>query len=121
LNAAVAILAALLNRNATGEGQAIDISMLDSVLAANDSTLQKFIFTDGQADDAGPAFRPPLKMKDGHMAAALAMEFERVLKAIGRVDLLEQRRFRVVEERHKPENFREYYQIYGFIAAYNRL
>ena len=111
LNAAVAILAALLNRNATGEGQAIDISMLDSVLAANDSTLQKFIFTDGQADDAGPAFRPPLRMKDGHMAAALAMEFERVLKAIGRVDLLEQRRFKVVEERHKPENFGEYYQM----------
>ncbi len=111
LNAAVAILAALLNRHATGEGQAIDISMLDSVLAANDSSLQKFIFTDGKDDHPGPAFRPPLKMKDGHMAAALSMSFERVLQAMGRLDLLEQRRFKVVEERHKPENFGEYYQM----------
>jgi CoA:oxalate CoA-transferase len=111
LNAAVAILAALLSRNVTGEGQAIDISMLDSMLAANDSTLQKFIFTDGQDDNPGPAFRPPLKMKDGHMAAALSMEFERVLQAIGRVDLLEERRFKVVAERQKPENFSEYYQM----------
>jgi CoA:oxalate CoA-transferase len=111
LNAAVAILAALLNRNATGEGQAIDISMLDCVLAANDSALQKFIFTDGQDDHPGPAFRPPLKMKDGYMAAALSWGFERVLKAIGRVDLLEESRFRVVKERHKQENFNEYYQM----------
>jgi hypothetical protein len=47
------ILAAL-EPQCHGEGQAIDIPMLDSK-GQNDSTLQKFIFTDGQADDAGPA------------------------------------------------------------------
>jgi crotonobetainyl-CoA:carnitine CoA-transferase CaiB-like acyl-CoA transferase len=111
LNAAIAILGALLHREFTGEGEAIDISMLDCVLAANDSTLEKHIFSEGQLDTAGIAFRPPLRVKDGHMAAALAMQFERVTEAIGRPDLLEDERFKTMEERHKGENFDEYLQI----------
>jgi crotonobetainyl-CoA:carnitine CoA-transferase CaiB-like acyl-CoA transferase len=111
LNAAIAILGALLHREFTGEGEAIDISMLDCVLAANDSTLEKHIFSEGQLDTAGIAFRPPLRVKDGHMAAALAMQFERVTEAIGRPDLLEDQRFKTMEERHKGENFDEYLQI----------
>jgi len=111
LNAAIAILGALLHREFTGEGEAIDISMLDCVLAANDSTLEKHIFSEGQLDTAGIAFRPPLRVKDGHMAAALAMQFERVTEAIGRPDLLEDKRFKTMEERHKGENFDEYLQI----------
>jgi crotonobetainyl-CoA:carnitine CoA-transferase CaiB-like acyl-CoA transferase len=111
LNAAIAILGALLHRELTGEGEAIDISMLDCVLAANDSTLEKHIFSEGQLDTAGIAFRPPLRVKDGHMAAALAMQFERVTEAIGRPDLLEDQRFKTIEERHKGENFDKYLQI----------
>lgn len=111
LNAAIAILGALLHREFTGEGEAIDISMLDCVLAANDSTLEKHIFSEGQLDTAGIAFRPPLRVKDGHMAAALAMQFERVTEAIGRPDLLEDERFKTMEERHKGENFDKYLQI----------
>ncbi|MEE9437080.1 MAG: hypothetical protein V3V37_10375 [Candidatus Adiutricales bacterium] len=41
------------------EGQSIDISMLDSILAANDSTLQKYIFSDGKDDIPTLVFRPP--------------------------------------------------------------
>jgi crotonobetainyl-CoA:carnitine CoA-transferase CaiB-like acyl-CoA transferase len=111
LNAAIAILGALLHREFTGEGEAIDISMLDCVLAANDSTLEKHIFSEGQLDTPGIAFRPPLRVKDGHMAAALAMQFERVIEAIGRPDLLEDERFKSMEERVKGENFDEYLQI----------
>jgi crotonobetainyl-CoA:carnitine CoA-transferase CaiB-like acyl-CoA transferase len=111
LNAAIAILGALLHREFTGEGEAIDISMLDCVLAANDSTLEKYIFSEGQLDTPGIAFRPPLRVKDGHMAAALAMQFERVAHAIGRPDLLEDERFKKMEERHKGENFDGYLEI----------
>lgn len=51
------------------EGQSINISMLDSILAANDSTIQKYIFSDGKDDIPTLVFRPPLKMKDGHVSA----------------------------------------------------
>ena len=111
LNAAIAILGALFNRESTGEGESIDISMLDCVLAANDSTLEKYIFSEGQLDTVGAAFRPPLRVKDGHIAAALAMQFERVVEAIGRPDLLKEERFKIIEERYKEENFDEYFQM----------
>jgi crotonobetainyl-CoA:carnitine CoA-transferase CaiB-like acyl-CoA transferase len=55
-NAAIAILAALYHRELTGEGQAIDISMLDCVLAANDTTIQKYIFSDGEIEDVRTSF-----------------------------------------------------------------
>jgi formyl-CoA transferase/CoA:oxalate CoA-transferase len=110
LNAAVAILAALYSREFTGKGQAIDISMLDCLFAANDSTIQKFIFSGGQLDHPGVAFRPPLKMKDGQVAAALFMNFEGVIRAMNRPDLLEDPRFRTMEERVKLENFQEYFR-----------
>ena len=111
LNATVAILAALLHREFTGEGQAIDISMLDCLLAANDSTLQKFIFSDGKMDTAGVAFRPPLRMKNGQMAVALFMNFERVLQGIGRPELLQDERFKTLEARGNPANFDQYLRI----------
>ena len=111
LNAAIAVLGALYHRELTGEGQAIDISMLDCLFAANDSTIQKFIFSNGQIDDPGVAFRPPLQMKDGQMAAALFMNFEGVVRAMNRPELLEDARFRKMEERVKPENFREYFRM----------
>ena len=64
LNAAVAILTALYYRGLSGEGQAIDISMFDCLVAANDSTLQKYIFSDGQDDEIGAAFRPPVSNEE---------------------------------------------------------
>jgi len=111
LNAAVAILAALYHRQLTGEGQSIDISMLDCILAANDSTLQQFIFSDGALEAPGIAFRPPFRMKDGHMSAALALQFERVARAIGHPELLEDERFKTMEARHRQENFKQFFQM----------
>lgn len=111
LNAAIAILAALYHRELAGKGQAIDISMLDCLLAANDSTIQKFIFSRGQLDHPGVAFRPPLQMKDGQMAASIFMNFEGMVQAMNRPELLEDARFRTMEERVKLENFQEYFRV----------
>jgi len=100
-NAAIAILAALYHRRLTGEGQVIDISMLDCVLAANDTTIQKYVFSDGLMETPGWAFRPPIKMKDGHMAVSFALAFERMVKAIGRPELLDDELFATIEARMK--------------------
>jgi CoA:oxalate CoA-transferase len=99
LNACVAILAALLHRDRTGEGQSIDISMLDALLASNDSTLQGYIFSDGQWERPTGIWRAPLKMKDGHMAVAVALQFERVVHAIGMPELLQHELYCTVEKR----------------------
>jgi len=106
LNAAIAILTALYHRQSTGEGQYIDISMLDCIMAANDSTIQKHIFTDGKDDIPNFIFRPPFKMKDGYMAASVALNFEKTVQAIGRPELLEDESFR------KPANLREFFDVY---------
>jgi len=111
LNAAIAILAALYQCDHTGEGQAIDISMLDCLVAANDSTLQKYIFSDGELDRADTAFRPPLRMKDGYMAVALLYHFDRVIQAIGRPELLQEERFKTIGIRRKKDNFEIYLKI----------
>ena len=93
LNACISILAALFHRETTGQGQSIDISMLDCLLASNDSTLQQHIFSDGAWDKPIGIWRPPLRMKDGHMGVALLLKFDRTVKAIGRPELLEDERF----------------------------
>ncbi len=93
LNACISILAALFHRASTGGGQAIDISMLDCLLASNDSTLQPYIFSDGAWDKPIGIWRAPLRMKDGHMGVALLLQFERTVKAIGKPELLEDERF----------------------------
>ncbi len=105
LNAALAIVTALFHRDHGGEGQSIDISMLDCLLASNDSTLQKFIFSDGEMDSAGNSFRPPVRMKDGHMAIALFSHFDRMIQAMGRPDLLKDERLGTPLARYKKENF----------------
>ncbi|MDA1075470.1 MAG: CoA transferase [Proteobacteria bacterium] len=93
LNAAIAILAALYHREQTGAGQYIDLSMLDAMVASNDSTLQRFIFSGGKEDAPGPIYRPPLKLKDGFLAASIGLSFNKTMHAIGREDLLTDPRF----------------------------
>jgi len=94
LNATIAILTALYHREITGQGQFIDISMLDCIMAANDSTLQRYIFSNGEDDIPTLVFRPPFKMKDGYMAASVALNFEKTVQAIERTDLLEDENFK---------------------------
>jgi len=111
LNACIAILAALYRRELTGEGQAIDISMLECLLASNDSTLQQYIFSDGMWDKPIGIWRAPLKMKDGHMGVALLLQFERSAKAIGRPELIEDDRFSSMAA--QVVNLNEFLEIVG--------
>lgn len=111
LNACIAILAALYRRELTGEGQAIDISMLECLLASNDSTLQQYIFSDGAWDKPIGIWRAPLKMKDGHMGVALLLQFERSAKAIGRPELIEDDRFSSMAA--QVVNLNEFLEIVG--------
>lgn len=109
LNAAVAILAALYSRTVTGEGQSIDISMLDSLIASNDSTLQRTIFSDGELDAPSNIFRPPFRLSDGFMCASVGLNFEKVVMAMGRPELIVDDRFRTVDLQR--ENMVEYIQL----------
>jgi crotonobetainyl-CoA:carnitine CoA-transferase CaiB-like acyl-CoA transferase len=109
LNACVAILAALIHRDQTGEGQAIDISMLDAILASNDSTLQPFIFSNGNWDKPIGIWRAPLKMKDGYMAASIALQFARTARAVGMSELLQDERFNTLEK--QVLNLKEFLEI----------
>jgi crotonobetainyl-CoA:carnitine CoA-transferase CaiB-like acyl-CoA transferase len=92
-NAAISILAALYHRAMTGEGQYIDVSMLDSLIAANDSTLQRTIFSGGDLDRPSDIFRAPFKLKDGYMAASVGLNFDKTVSAIGRPELVNYERF----------------------------
>lgn len=93
LNASIAILAALYNRQRTGEGHYIDMSMLDAMVASNDSTLQRHLFSRGELDAPTAIYRPPLKLRDGFLAASIGLSFEKTMHAIGRTDLLDDERF----------------------------
>jgi crotonobetainyl-CoA:carnitine CoA-transferase CaiB-like acyl-CoA transferase len=111
LNACVSILAALYQREISGEGQAIDISMLDCLLAANDSTLQQYLFSDGAWDRPIGIWRAPLRMKDGHMGVALLLQFERTTRAIGRAELTQDERFSSVPA--QVANLDQFLEIVG--------
>jgi crotonobetainyl-CoA:carnitine CoA-transferase CaiB-like acyl-CoA transferase len=74
LNACISILVALYHREVTGEGQAIDISMLDCLLAANDSTLQQYIFSDGLWDKPIGIWRAPLRMIEDERFNSMAAQ-----------------------------------------------
>ena len=109
LNATISILAALYHRTITGQGQYIDVSMLDSLIASNDSTLQRTIFSDGALDEPSTIFRPPFELKDGFVAASVGLNFEKTAMAMGRPELIIDERFKTVVLQR--ENMAEYTDI----------
>src|SRR5580704_14337026 len=87
-----AILAALHQRQATGEGQMIDVSMLESMLTLTLSELQNSQF------NIPPVPRPifgPVATKDGYINLSVASErtFQNMAEAAGRKDWLTDPRF----------------------------
>ena len=101
LTAAQAITAALLHRERTGEGQHVELSMLDSAL--------HFLWPDGMDRNAllgeDVTLRPPISdayrmtgMRDGHVAvAAITQEqVHGVMRAVGRPEFIEDERFSTV-------------------------
>jgi len=87
-----AIVAALHQRQATGEGQMIDVSMLESMLSLTLGELQNSQF------DVPPLGRPifgPVATRDGYINLSVASErtFQAMAAAAGRADWLTDPRF----------------------------
>jgi crotonobetainyl-CoA:carnitine CoA-transferase CaiB-like acyl-CoA transferase len=93
-----AILAALYQRQATGEGQSIDVSMLESMLSLCLGEMQVAQFP------MPPAGRPvfgPITTKDGYINLSVASErtFRNLAAACGRLDWIDDERFAAYPER----------------------
>jgi len=112
LNAAVAILAALRRRDETGEGEHVEVSLLDSALSGLVNVAQSVLVTGAEAPRFGNAHRSvapyePLRAQDGLVAIAAANDglFAKLCGVLGRADLLDDARFRTNASRveHRAE------------------
>ena len=100
LHAAVAIVAALRRREATGEGEQIEVSLLDSAFSALVNVAQNALVTGeepGRFGNAHPSIAPyqPFRAADGWIAVAAANDglFARLCDVIERPELVADERF----------------------------
>ncbi|MGH7381195.1 MAG: CaiB/BaiF CoA transferase family protein [Candidatus Methylomirabilales bacterium] len=96
---AIGILAALQAREHTGEGQMVDIGMLDCQVALLENAIIRYTTTGeipGPLGARHPSIAPfeAFEAKDGYVIFAVGTpHWERFCRVIGRADLLEDRRF----------------------------
>ena len=108
-NGALAVLAALMERDRTGEGQRVDVSMLDSSLLLMASHMTGYLTTGNEPKASGNnAFSGSptsgvFETADGLLALAANndRQFPRLLKAIDRDDLATDPRFANADGRKK--------------------
>jgi crotonobetainyl-CoA:carnitine CoA-transferase CaiB-like acyl-CoA transferase len=100
LHAAVAIAAALRRREATGEGEQIEVSLLDSAFSALVNVAQNALVTGeepGRFGNAHPSIAPyqPFRAADGWIAVAAANDglFARLCDVVERPELAADERF----------------------------
>jgi crotonobetainyl-CoA:carnitine CoA-transferase CaiB-like acyl-CoA transferase len=100
LNASTAIVAALHRRERTGEGELIEVSLLDSAFASLVNVAQNALVTceePGRYGNAHPSIVPyqPFRATDGWVAVAAANDglFVRLCDAIGRPELATDERY----------------------------
>src|SRR5439155_25858966 len=100
LNAATAILAALHRRDVTGEGDRVEVSLLDTAFAALVNVGTNALLTGEEPQrygNAHPSIVPyqPFRAADGWVAVAAANDglFRRLCEAIGRTDLAADERY----------------------------
>ncbi|PYM14908.1 MAG: carnitine dehydratase, partial [Candidatus Rokuibacteriota bacterium] len=95
-----AILAALHHRDRTGQGQLVDVSMLESMLTMTLSEMQRAQFP--MALPGRPMFGP-IETSDGYIMLAVASErtFADLARAAGREDWLADPRFAVYADRRR--------------------
>ena len=109
-----AIACALLHRERTGEGQYIDVSLLDAYIHSHDFTIQahsasggKFVPTRSGAHHMGLAPCGIFKAKDGFVVivGALDHQWQGVARTMGHPEFVEDPRFRTNRDRvhHKKE------------------
>jgi crotonobetainyl-CoA:carnitine CoA-transferase CaiB-like acyl-CoA transferase len=106
LHAATSILAALRRRDATGEGERIELSLLDSALASFVNVAQNSLVTDAEPrryGNAHPSIVPyePYRTADGWIAVAAANDglFARLCTTLQRPELADDPRFATNELR----------------------
>ncbi|GAB2495024.1 CaiB/BaiF CoA transferase family protein [Arenimonas alkanexedens] len=99
-NAATAILAALLQRHRTGQGQRIDVSLFDSQLAMLANVGSNTLFTGADSPRQGNAHASivpyqAFKARDREFVLAVASEklWSKACRALGREDWLDDPRF----------------------------
>jgi crotonobetainyl-CoA:carnitine CoA-transferase CaiB-like acyl-CoA transferase len=108
ITAAFAIAASLVRRGRTGEGEFIDVSMLESTLAAMGWPLSNWLIA-GQAprpmgnDNATASPSGTFRCRDGllNIAANKQEQFEALCRLLGRDDLIGDPRFAGREERKR--------------------
>jgi crotonobetainyl-CoA:carnitine CoA-transferase CaiB-like acyl-CoA transferase len=95
-----ALLAALHQRTASGRGQLVDVSMLESMLTMTLSEIQRAQFT---LPAPGRPMFGPIETKDGYIMLAVASErtWEGTARAAGREDWLADPRFAVYANRRR--------------------
>ncbi|MEI9995521.1 MAG: CoA transferase [Rhizomicrobium sp.] len=100
LFAVIGMITALYDRQNTGRGQKVDISMLDSQVALLENAISRYVATGdvpGRLGSRHPSIAPfaAFATKDGHIAIAAGNDdlFARVARVIGREDLIADARF----------------------------
>jgi crotonobetainyl-CoA:carnitine CoA-transferase CaiB-like acyl-CoA transferase len=111
VHALAAVACALLHRERTGEGQYVDISLLDSYIHYHDFSLQtytaskgKFVPTRGGAHHTGLTPCGIFKAANGGyvlLIAALDHQWRGLCRAMGQPELADDPRFRTVRDRLK--------------------
>jgi CoA:oxalate CoA-transferase len=110
LYASWAILAALQARQRTGQGQYLDVAMLDSIFSLLVTALSQYLYTGkvpGRIGNAHPLSAPldSFRTGDSHIIIAVANDslFRRLADVIGRPDLADDPRFATDPERKRNE------------------
>ena len=102
----IGILASLIDKNKHGNGQAIDVSMLDCQIAILENAIARY-FATGENPPPGGSRHPAIapfecyRCKDGYIVMACGNNamFERMCKAINKAELIEDKRFKTNPER----------------------
>ena len=102
----IGILASLIDKNKHGNGQVVDVSMLDCQIAILENAIARY-FATGESPPPGGSRHPAIapfecyRCKDGYIVMACGNNamFERMCKAINKTELIEDKRFKTNPER----------------------
>ncbi|MAU27611.1 MAG: carnitine dehydratase [Pelagibacterales bacterium] len=102
----IGILASLIDKNKHGNGQAIDVSMLDCQIAILENAIARY-FATGESPPPGGSRHPAIapfecyRCKDGYIVMACGNNamFERMCRAINKDELIEDERFKTNPKR----------------------
>ncbi len=119
LNTAFAISAALYRRLATGEGQRLDVAMMDTAIVLQTPQISNFLVNGvvpeliGNRSPTGQPTANSFATRDGFMNVLALKEpqVQALLEAIGRADLLSDPRFQ-----NAPARMQHYDEVYTLVA-----